>query len=209
MQKTFEYAVGDSWLLLYDNVKTVYTVTGCSYREKDQKEIYLVDIDGQEKRELTKNKLHYLLFRYMFRKLKCGKYEKYDVQVITEEAVRKYYAFLRGQEDRRLESMRERLDGSKEYIAARGEVKALEIQISKAEFYAPDPFRIMELQTKLDAAKKKRDALLQKLGIAPTELKRHYHCAACKDTGFVGAAFCSCVKEHERDIEELQALTRR
>ena len=65
MQKTFEYAVGDSWLLVYDNAKTVYTVSGCSYREKDQKEIYLVDIDGQEKRELTKNKLHYLLFRYM------------------------------------------------------------------------------------------------------------------------------------------------
>lgn len=67
-EKVFEYAVGDSWLLSLQNHRAVYTVKNCFFRETDGKEIYEVEIDGTTVQRLTRNRLHFLLYRHLFKK---------------------------------------------------------------------------------------------------------------------------------------------
>ena len=204
MLKTFEYGVGDAWLLGIGKDRVTYEVKASEYRESDKKEIYTVEIDGKERARLTRNRLHYLLHHYLLNKTKSGRHQKYNVQLLTEESVRKFYGLMRRKEDMRLEALKEKLESDEEYRAARSAVKGLEIEIAKAEFYAPDPFCIMELRQKLESERQRYSDLLRKRGVFPDALERRYQCKKCKDTGFFGGGFCECVKQHEREIEEMQ-----
>ena len=116
MRKTFEYAVGDSWLLELKGEKTVYTVKDCKYRPEDGKEIYAVAVGNAGVYEITKNRLHFLIYRYLFKKLKNGKYLKYESGP-SEADVRSYYAHLRAKEEARAERAAEAL---KSCLAAAG-----------------------------------------------------------------------------------------
>ena len=105
-EKVFEYAVGDSWLLSLQNHRAVYTVKDCFFRETDGKEIYEVEIDGTTVQRLTRNRLHFLLYRHLFKKLKTGKYQKYS-SALSADAIRKYYAGISGDQGRNIVTVAE------------------------------------------------------------------------------------------------------
>lgn len=209
MKKTFEYAVGDSWLLDCKEGKTVYTVKDCRYRPADGKEIYTVEVSGAGSYEMTKNRLHYLLFRFLYKKLKSGKYRKYDCGM-NENEVRAYYAHIRTAEESRADRIAARLDGSAEYRAAAQEISALSMQLAKAEYIRAESFEIVRLKKQLDEAKEKRRTVLMRLGIKPGEEKKRVFCPKCGDTGYISnGKQCACVAEHEAEILAYTAEVRR
>lgn len=201
-EKVFEYAVGDSWLLSLQNHRAVYTVKDCFFRETDGKEIYEVEIDGTTVQRLTRNRLHFLLYRYLFKKLKTGKYQKYS-SALSADAIRKYYANLRWQEEQRAERVNDLLDSSREYHEIKGEISSLSLKLAKAEYSGADTYEIAKTKTALETAKKKRLSVLSRLGIAPEDLKKKVYCAKCGDTGYTpDGKECACVKVHECEIRE-------
>lgn len=209
MKKTFEYAVGDSWLLELCGEKTVYTVKDCKYRPTDGKEIYTVETGKGELREITKNRLHFLLHRYMFKKLKCGKYRKYECG-LSESEVRAYYAHIRTAEVSRAERIAARLEGSAEYRSAAQEVSALSMKLAKAEYIRADAFEILRLKKQLDEAKEKRRLAVMRLGLNPGDEKKRVFCPKCGDTGYLAdGRQCSCVAANEEAIRAYAAEVRR
>ena len=46
----------------------------------------------------------------------------------------------------------------------------------------------------------KRKQLLATLGVKATDLKPHYRCAKCSDTGYVNGSACSCLQEEIRKL---------
>ena len=201
-EKMFEYAVGDSWLLSLQNHHAVYTVKSCSFREADGKEIYEVEIDGKTVQWLTRNRLHFLLYRYLFKKLKTGKYQKYS-KALSSDVIRKYYAHLRWQEEQRVERVNELLDRSREYQEIKGEISSLSLKLAKAEYSSADTYEIAKIKTALDAAKRKRQSVLSRIGIVPEDLKKRSCCVKCGDTGYTpDGKECECVKIHECEIRE-------
>ena len=209
MKKTFEYAVGDSWLLDFQGEKTVYTVKDCRYRPADGKEIYTVEIGGTGSCEMTKNRLHYLLYRFVYKKLKSGKYRKYDCGM-SETEVRAYYAHMRAAEEQRAERVTARLESSAEYRAAAQEISALSMQLAKAEYIRADAFEIVRLKKQLDAAKEKRRTAMTRLGIKPGEEKKRMFCTKCGDTGYLsGGKQCVCVAANEEAIRAYAAGVRK
>ena len=200
MKKTFEYAVGDSWLLDMKGEKSIYTVKDCKFRAEDGKEIYTVDVNGQITRVVTKNKLHFLLFRYMFKKLKSGKYRKYDCS-LQEKDVLAYYANFRKKEEMRVERVAVLLERSAEYRDAVQEISLFSMLLAKAEYMRDDAFEFVRLKEKLEKAKEKRRAVFAKLGIKPGEEKKRIYCAKCQDTGILPSGrICSCAEARENEI---------
>ena len=201
-KKRFEYAVGDAWLLSFQGTSAVYQVKSCFFRVKDSKEVYEVEIDGKSVEHLTRNRLHFLLTRYLFKKLKSGKYLKYE-DFLTKNQIVRFYAHLRWQESLRLERINTMLDNSREYREIKSEISSLSLKLAKAEYSRADTYEIVKLKTALDEAKIKRQNVLFQLGIAPIDLKKRIGCVKCGDTGYTSdGKECACVKMHEREIRE-------
>ena len=208
-KKTFEYAVGDAWLLELKGEKTVYTVKDCKYRSADGKEIYTVEIGNGGVCEMTRNRLHYLLYRFMFKKLQSGKYRKYEIGP-NESEVRAYYAHLRAEESARAERVEARLESSADYRAASQEVSALSMRLAKAEYIHADAFEIVRLKRQLDAAKEKRCSVYRRLGLKPGEEKKRTFCSKCGDTGYLpGGRLCGCAAEREEAIRAYASEAKR
>lgn len=208
-KKTFEYAVGDSWRMSIDGIKTIWTVKSCEYREKDNKEIYEVDIGKGEIKILTKNRLHYRLHLYSMGRLATGKRSKYTRELKVCE-IKAYYAHLRAKEEARAERAAQSMDASAEYRAAAQEVSALSMRLAKAEYIRADAHKILQLKKQLETAKEKRRAVLAQLGLKQGEEKRRIFCDKCGDTGFLtNGRQCSCVAEHEAEIRAYAAEAKR
>lgn len=209
MRKTFEYAVGDSWLLELKGEKTVYTVKDCKYRPEDGKEIYTVAVGNAGVYEITKNRLHFLIHCHFFKKLKNGKHLKYEIGP-GDANIRAYYAHLRAKEKARADRAAQFLDGSPEYRAVAQEVSALSMRLAKAEYIRADAHEILQLKKQLEAAKERRRAVLSQLGLKQGEEKRRVFCDKCGDTGFLtNGRQCSCVAAHEAQIRAYAAEAKR
>lgn len=52
----------------------------------------------------------------------------------------------------------------------------------------------------LSALREEKKALLEQAGYTEADLLPRYQCSKCKDTGYVGSQFCSCLKDRLTDI---------
>lgn len=202
MYKTFEYAVGESWLVgMYGN-KAVYTIKKAEFRARDRKEIYTVDVDGTLI-QFTKNRLHFLLHFGVFKKLKSGTYSKYKIPEPPASVIRGYYAQMRAKEAVRLERMNDKLGADARYQKIQQEISVLSHDIAKAEFNRGDAFEIRILKTKLDAAKRERAAILALFGMDQAAMQKKVQCKACGDMGYLpNGKPCECVEKHLSKIME-------
>lgn len=205
MQKVFEYAVGDVFLLNVGAGQTArYTVKSCAFREPDRKEIYTISIDGVSEEICTKNRLHYLIHHYMVKKLACGKYRKYTVpDSVYQIAIRTYYEGIREAEEKRVESIRDKLERDPQYREAKKKINALNFRIAKEEYYGKDTIKIFRMKQEQEEAKREQDAVLKKYGLDRNTLRRRIRCTACGDTGVVSGGYCLCVKENESEIRRI------
>lgn len=195
MYKTFYYAVGDSWIVGMYGTRVVYTITKAEYRARDGKEIYTVDVDGNNQ-VMTKNRLHYILHMAIFKKLKSGKPTRYKLPEPPKSIVQAYYAEIRYAEDKRLERIQAKLDASDLYQNIKAEISVYSREHAKAEFFKADILKLKDLKNKLNAAQIERIAILKSLKIKPEDLKRKVHCAKCGDYGYVNNVPCECQKVH-------------
>lgn len=202
MYKTFEYAVGESWLVgLYGN-KAVYTIKKAEFRARDRKEIYTVDVDGTLI-QFTKNRLHFLLHFGVFKKLKSGTYSKYKIPEPPASVIRGYYAQMRAEEAARLERMNDKLGADARYQKIQQEISVLSHDIAKAEFNRGDAIEIRILKAKLDAAKRERAAILALFGMDQASLQKKVQCKTCGDMGYLpNGKACVCVEKHLPKIME-------
>ena len=136
----------------------------------------------------------------MFKKLKSGKYRKYDCS-LQEKDVLAYYANFRKKEEMRVERVAVLLERSAEYRDAVQEISLFSMLLAKAEYMRVDAFEIVRLKKKLEKAKEKRRAVFAKLGIKPGEEKKRIYCAKCQDTGILPSGrICSCAEARENEI---------
>lgn len=192
MYKTFEYAVGASWVIGMYGTRAIYTVKKAEYRARDRKEIYTIDVDGHEM-QCTKNRLHYLLHLGSFKKIQRGNYTKYKIPEPPQEIIRAYYAELREKEEKRLEKLRDKLERDENYKRIKSEISVLSLALAKAEFNKIDVFEQKKLRNKLEAAKEERRAILNSLGFLQEDLKKKIKCSKCGDEGFINGRKCDCV----------------
>lgn len=52
----------------------------------------------------------------------------------------------------------------------------------------------------LSALREEKKALLEQAGYTAADLLPRYRCSKCKDTGYIGSQFCSCLKDRLTDI---------
>ena len=88
------------------------------------------------------------------------------------------------------------------------EISSSTIKYSKSLITASNEEKdkiLKELNTNIAELRKKKDALMAKLGINDSSFEPNFECKICKDTGFVTAngksEMCSCLKQKVFDLE--------
>ena len=106
----------------------------------------------------------------------------------------RHYAALRRAAEDRSERARLKAEEDKEYRTADGAIRAGEIELAKAELFAPDT--VPQILARLEEAKKTRAAALKRLGLTEADFTPAYACAKCSDTGFLPSGkMCDCYKK--------------
>ena len=101
------------------------------------------------------------------------------------------YAARREAAESRAESYLRRIMQDAAYAHAERRGRKLDIEIAKAELYSPaDVARLRREAAELQAQKAAR---MQALGVSADDLKPHYSCPLCRDTGYLpGGRPCGC-----------------
>lgn len=103
----------------------------------------------------------------------------------------RHYAALRSEAIARAERAQNRAAQDTEFSNAESVLKKGEIELAKAEIYSPE--KIPEIRERLRAAALRRSEALQRLGMHEDDLKPHFHCKKCSDTGFLpDGRMCDC-----------------
>ena len=102
-----------------------------------------------------------------------------------------YYAVLRQKAQEQAERNRKLAENDREFAQTDAAVKRGEIELAKAEVFAPD--RAGTIKEQLEALRQKRAAALSRLSLSERDLQPRYACLKCSDTGFLpdGRA-CDC-----------------
>ena len=106
----------------------------------------------------------------------------------------KAFAVLKERRDRaeeRATRLKQSLLADPEYRALDSECKKLAFEKARLASLDRD---IGDLNANYEELCGKRAARLKALGHTPEDLKPHYHCAECSDTGSVGGKDCKCLK---------------
>lgn len=102
-----------------------------------------------------------------------------------------HYAVLRQSALEQAERAKARAEQDEEYLRAEVQIKRGEIELAKAEVFAPETVSALEEQ--LGEWRKKRSAALARLALSEEDLQPKYHCPLCSDTGFLpNGKPCDC-----------------
>ena len=119
-----------------------------------------------------------------------------DLNAKTE--FERYYAHLRAVAEDRAEKMNEKARSDKAYRVAEQELRALEIDIAKAEYQGKIDIRDLLLERQR-TAQKRRSERLAAMGLTDDDLRPHYNCTKCSDTGFIpDGHMCDCYPSRRR-----------
>lgn len=103
----------------------------------------------------------------------------------------RHYALLRQHAQNRADKYQDRARRDSQFRATSSELAKIEIDLAKAEVYAPNT--LPDLQTKKQRLKAERRAILLRLGISEQDLIPRYQCEKCSDTGFMkNGRACDC-----------------
>lgn len=104
-----------------------------------------------------------------------------------------YYAVLRQRAQARADKAAAVAAKDESYRAASAAIKAGEIELAKAEIYAPET--VSTLSERLEKARRARADALLRLGLSEKDLLPKYQCDRCSDTGYLpDGALCDCYK---------------
>ena len=102
-----------------------------------------------------------------------------------------YYAVLRQKAQERAERNRKLAESDREFAQTDAAVKRGEIELAKAEVFAPD--RAGTIREQLETLRQKRAAALSRLSLSERDLQPRYACLKCSDTGFLpDGRTCDC-----------------
>lgn len=105
----------------------------------------------------------------------------------------RHYAILRAKAEERAEKALALAARDEEFRRADKAIKQGEIELAKAEVYAPQT--IPAVQEKLKAARTARADALKRLNLTERDLLPAYSCPKCSDTGYLkNGALCDCYK---------------
>lgn len=108
-----------------------------------------------------------------------------------------YHSENRRRAEARAESMIERANADEQYRLADADMRALEVQVAKAEVFNPSV--LDELIRRLKSAKMIRAERLTALQMTEEDLKPRYTCTQCFDTGYLpNGKVCGCYPEGGR-----------
>ena len=104
-----------------------------------------------------------------------------------------HYAVLRQNAIAAAERAKARAEKDEEFRLAESEIKKGEIELAKAEVFAPET--VERIQVRLAESRQKRAAALLRLGLSDEDFEPKFICKKCSDTGFLpdGRA-CDCYK---------------
>ncbi len=102
-----------------------------------------------------------------------------------------YYAVRRAAALERAEQAQRRAAQDPDFSAAERILKAGEIELAKAEIYAPE--KLPALRARMQEARSRRSAALAAAGLSEADLIPHFTCEKCSDTGFLpNGVMCDC-----------------
>lgn len=102
-----------------------------------------------------------------------------------------YHSENRRRAEARAESMKERANADEQYRLADADMRALEVQVAKAEVFNPSV--LDELIRRLTGAKMIRAERLAVLQMTEEDLNPRYTCTQCSDTGYLpNGTVCGC-----------------
>ncbi len=105
----------------------------------------------------------------------------------------RYYATLHEKAVTKAEKMQKRAEQNEEFCSAELAIKESEIQLAKAEVFAPDTLPALRLQ--LEQAKTLRSSILAKMNLSESDLLPKFVCNKCSDSGFLpNGRACDCYK---------------
>lgn len=117
-----------------------------------------------------------------------------------------YYVAVKDAEDKRLNKIENELKADREYTECFQELKKTEFDLIKAEYREESEGRseelherVRELTAQKERLARERRAHLERLNYCEEDLKRHYICLECKDTGHRDDGTpCDCWKRRRR-----------
>ena len=105
----------------------------------------------------------------------------------------RYYSLLREKAQMRADKFMEKAKKDARFSSITKELSSLEIELAKAEFFAPE--RLPALEEKKKSLFKERKGVLEGLGILEEDLTVKCTCKKCSDTGFLPSGkACDCYK---------------
>ena len=103
----------------------------------------------------------------------------------------RHYAVLREKAVRRVERAQAMAEKDADYREAVAALTRGELELAKAEIYAPET--LPEIRARLQAAAEKRAAALKRLRLTERDFTPRYECTKCSDTGFLpDGKMCDC-----------------
>ena len=106
----------------------------------------------------------------------------------------RYYAILRQRAETKADAARKKAMEDKDFHDAESACRKGEIELAKAELYAPE--QVAEIESRLARARAERSAALLRIGISESDLTAQPSCPKCSDTGFLpNGRMCDCYKK--------------
>lgn len=103
----------------------------------------------------------------------------------------RWYSERRNKAERKAEKAREKMQSFPAYYEAEKALRRLEIEHAKAELYAPEKLKEIELEQR--AREEERAQALLLAGLTEADLLPVWYCPKCSDTGFLpSGAACDC-----------------
>lgn len=117
------------------------------------------------------------------------------VQAVNAKSDReRYYALLREKAQTRADRFVAKANGNARFKEISLRLKKLELELARAEIFAPDTLPSLSREKKALLAERKD--ILAQMGIDEGDLTAKFVCPKCRDTGFVkGGAACDCYKK--------------
>lgn len=114
--------------------------------------------------------------------------------------IEEYYATLRNRAESRAERMLDRALQDPDFSKINREFQEARIAFFRAE--AEGKQELSSCKERFETLKAKRRGALSKLNITEDDLKPHYHCTSCHDTGFLeNGEACSCYRALARKFK--------
>lgn len=121
-------------------------------------------------------------------------YKRYKKKAKTpaeENAARaRYYDELRKHAEERAERYLAIARKDPKFNAVHTRFRALDVEIAKAELFRPET--VAQLNKEKAWKREERRVILAKLGLSESDIQVQCNCRACRDTGQVNGAWCTC-----------------